>query len=336
MRTYREIAIEPPLEATEFSVPEGMRGWKNKKNGFTVLAIHYSADPEKRSDQWYSEACQNLRDDQIERELEINFDSKAGAKAFPYLEHNEDLYRIDPPNPIPANWKIVVGLDYGGTNPTSVHWYAIDEYRRFWSFDEYYVPMNKVKGGYPEFAKYLKTHPYYSRVRKIVADPSIFNKNQNVLVTKETNQKAHGTIMSVAELLMKEGIYKLQRGNNDRIAGLNRIHTMFNYRGDGLTKPYLFIGTKCRKQWWELCNIVYKPDDNENKNPDEDVVKRNDHAFDETKYALLSEDIPAEVVHSQKAGGTTLKEIEDEIDEKYNKENNDIYVCSFDELDASF
>jgi len=120
--SYREIAVEAPEsgEPAPLPVPEGMIAWKNTKNVFTVVACHYTADPEKKNDEWYNEACRNLRDDQIERELEINFDSKAGAKAFPYLEPNEALYRRDPPNPIPGHWKIVAGLDYGARNATSV------------------------------------------------------------------------------------------------------------------------------------------------------------------------------------------------------------------------
>lgn len=338
MRKYRELAIEPPEDSEEadFPVPFGMRAWKNPKNSFTVLVCHYTADPEKRNDEWYSEACKGLRDDQIERELEINFDSKAGSKAFPYLEYNEKIFRLDPPSPIPANWKIIVGMDYGARNPTSIHWYAVDPFRRFWSFDEFYLPLNALGGGLPKLAEYLKKHPYYARAKFIVADPSMFNKNQNVLLARETNQKAYGTLMSVVELFQKEGIHKFQRGNNDRIAGITRLHMMFNFRGDDFTKPYLFIGKRCEKQWWELINLVYKLDDRESKNADEDVVKRNDHAFDELKYALLSEDIPAEVVYSQKSGEFTLHALEEEIEEKYNKENNDVFECSFQALDESF
>lgn len=336
MRQYRDLAVEPPEGSLPgaFPVPEGMRAWKNSGNGFMVVACHYTADPEKRNNEWYTEACRNLREDQIERELEINFDSKAGSKAFPFLEHNSLLYRRDPPNPIPSNWKIVVGLDYGARNATSVHWYAVDEERRFWAFDEFYCPMNEYKGGLAAFAEYLKNHPYYPRARFIVADPSIFNKNQNVLETKETGAKAYGTLMSVAELLQKQGIHKLQRANNDRLAGISRLHQMLNWRGDAASsKPFLFIGRKCHKLWWELPNLVYKLDDKEDKNADEDVVKRNDHAFDELKYALLSQDAPAPgATLASVAGFATLKTIEDEIDARYTQENRDDFACAFHEF----
>lgn len=337
-RGYREISIEAPKGALPppVPVPEGMRAWRNAKNGFVVVSCHYTADPEKRNDDWYTEACKNLREDQIERELEINFDSKAGTKAFPYLEHNETHFRADPPNPIPANWKIIVGMDYGATNPTAVTWYAVDEHRRFWAFDEFYCPINKYPGGIAAFATYLKTHPFYPRVKHIVADPSIFNRNQNILEAKENGREAYGTLMSVAEILIKNfGIHKLQRANNERIAGIMRVHQMLNWRGErGLSSPYLFIGRKCQKMWWELCNLIHKPDTKEDKNAEEDVVKRNDHAFDELKYALLSQDLPAHApMVDPRAGFATLKTIEDEIDERYNDENRSDFELCFASLD---
>lgn len=338
-RKYREIAVEAPESSIEapYPVVEGMRAWKNIKNDFTVVVCHYTADPEKRSDEWYNKATAGLRDDQIEREYEINFESKAGTKVFPFLEHNEAIYRADPPSPIPYNWKIIASMDYGARNPTAVYWFAIDEYRRFWCFDEYYRPMSEVDGGLPEFARYILNHPYYSRAKFITCDPSMFNRSQNVLVAKEHGQKSYGTLMSIVELLGKEGIYKFQRANNDRAAGLERLRTMLNYRGPENSKPYLFIGKRCKKMYWELNNLMHKPDDDQNKNAEEDVIKRNDHAFDALKYALLSHDIPSEAVPDNRVGKVTLKSIEDEMEEDYNnKKRIDAFSCSFQELDGAF
>jgi hypothetical protein len=212
----------------------------------------------------------------------------------------------------------------------------VDEHRRFWTFDEFYKPVRDIKGGYVGLAEYLLKHPYYPRAKFITADPSMFNKSQNILVSKENNQKSYGTLMSVVDLLEKEGIYKFQRANNDRIAGLSRMNSMFNFRGEGSkAKPYIFIGKKCNKAWWELNNLVYKLDDSETKNPEEDIVKRNDHAYDSIRYALMSENLPAEVVHDERAGFATLKAVEDEMEEDYAKKNaSDVFSCKFNELDG--
>lgn len=337
-KKWRELSIEAPEDALEapFPVPYGMKAWTNKTNEFTVVATHYSADPNKRNDEWYAYACKGLRPDQVERELELNFDSKAGTKAFPYLEHNADIYRVDPPNPIPKNWKIVAGMDYGARNPTAFTFFAVDEFRRFWAYDEFYMPMNQLKGGLPEFCRWLKGHKDYSRLLYIAGDPKMFAKDQNI-ITKETNQQSFGTIMSIAELMMKEGIHKLQRANNDRMAGLARLHQLFDWRGDKeSTKPKLFIGKRCNKAWWEFGGLIYKLDANGEKNAEDDVVKRHDHLFDLYKYCALSQDAPAEGAPASLPGRTTLKSIEDEIDAAHNEANNDPFACRFDELDAYY
>lgn len=340
IKEYQELQITAPDSALPppIPVPRGMSAWRNAKNGFVVVACHYTSDPEKCSNDWYFEACRNLRPDQIERELEINFDSKAGTKAFPFLEYHEGHFRRDPPSPIPSNWKIIVGLDYGSRNPTSAHFYAIDDYRRFWAFDEFYAPMQSVEGGLPAFAKWLKTHKYWDRVKHVVADPSIFNKNQNVLEMKETGKESVGTLMSIADILLKDcKIYKLQRGNNDRMAGLERVRQMLNWQGDTRVEPFLLIGRKCQKAWWELNNIVYRLDDKDTKNPEEDVVKRNDHFFDELKYSLLSIALPAGAPKlDAKNGQQTLSAIEEEIDEKYAEENKSILDAAFANMDESY
>jgi hypothetical protein len=228
-------------------------------------------------------------------------------------------------------------MDYGARNPTSITWYAVDEHKRFWAFDELYVPMNQYPGGLPALCRYIKGHQYWERCSKVVADPKMFAKDQNIL-TKETGMEAWGTLKSIAEMMMNEGIYKIQRGNNDRIAGLTRLNTMLNWKGSNYQAySYLLIGHKVKKGWWELCNLVYKLDDSDVKNPEEDVVKRNDHFFDQCKYALLSEDIPAAFVPQNDKNGMTLQMIEDKMDEEREKnEDKDIFSCSFRELEEDF
>ena len=337
LKNWREIAIDAPEDAEEasFPTPYGMKAWKNRGNRFLVVACHYSADPRKRNDEWYTKACEGLRPDQIERELELNFNSKAGSKAFPYLEGNEKYFRAEPPNPIPQNWKIIGALDWGARNPTAFVWFAVDTHRRFWAFDEFYTPMNKVHGGLPAFADYLKKHPYYTRLKMIVADPKMFSKDQNI-ITKETGLPAHGTLKSVVELLMSQGVHKIQRANNDRVLGLQRLQQLFNYRGEGLTRPYIFIGKRCQKMWWEFTNLVYKLDANDSKNPDDDVVKRNDHVYDATRYGILSEDMPAEIVVEESKAFHTLQVLEDEIDEKHAKDQYNPFSITASELDGDF
>ena len=154
--------------------PYGMKSWRNFKNGYTVAACHFSADPEKNSLEWFKEETKNLRDDQVRQEYLLDFTSRAGQKAFPYLEMDKPRWVKETKYPIPQNHVIIAGLDFGGTNPTAINFFEINERGKFHCFWEFYKPSSPG-----EIARVLKNHPLWPRVMKVVADPSIFNKNQH-------------------------------------------------------------------------------------------------------------------------------------------------------------
>lgn len=291
---YPEIKIKAPANAiTEglLPVPHGMKAWHNRKNDFVVLACGYYADQEKRSEEWWREATKNLRPDQVEREILINFDSRGGEKVFPYLEREPHKfvkphtnYRDGDHWKIPKHWRIIAGLDYGGRNPTSIHFYAIDDSGDWHSIWEHYEPSH-----YINIAEVLKTHPLWPRVIKTVCDPSIFKKDQNKFKDHQE------VIVSIGELLQEEGVYNLERANNDRIAGLERVKQMFNQLpGVDDCPTRLYISEDCPHQYTELSRLVYKEETTTqllNNNPSEDVVKKNDHSYDDLRYSLMSWDI---------------------------------------------
>lgn len=281
----------------------GITTWKNAKNGFFVGAIHYSSDPDKRNEAWYRQATRVFKPWQIEREFEINFESRAGQRAFGYLLENPNRWRI--PNmrydEIPRNWRIIASLDYGTTNPTSIHFYAIDTKRRMYSVFEFYKPSN-VR----EIAKVLKglhqgpnmddvhtdyRHPLWKRCEKVVVDGAIFNKNQ------ETEGEG---MTSVGNLLEDLGIYTMERATKDRVAGLSRVHDMLAEPKENELEPLepsLFFCKKCVHQWKEFTELVYEelpPHLLLNKNQKEDIVAKNDHAYDDTRYAVMAIQAPSD------------------------------------------
>jgi hypothetical protein len=273
--------IKPPddaiLDPYKSEIP-GMKVWKNHNNGFFIATTHFSADPKKRSEEWFLETTKNLRQDQIDREYFIDFQSRSGQKAFPYLIANKDKYLIDdiPLDRVPKHWQIIAGLDFGSVNPTSIHFYGYTEKKELISFFEFYKPSNVseialvLMGEHPSFR-----HNLYGRIRRVVADPSIFKKTQQ--------NPMEATIESIADLLKKEGIHKLEPANNDRIAGLERLKMFHNEKpSDPSAKPKMMYCKRCKKQWAELVNITYKeltPSQLLDKNAHEDVVKKNDHCF---------------------------------------------------------
>jgi len=297
-------------------VPDGMMAWKNKKNDFVVLGVGYYADPEKRTEAWWREATKNLRPDQVERELLINFDSRGGEKVFPFLEREPHKfvrpatdYRDGQHWKIPKHWRIIAGLDYGGRNPTSIHFYAIDEDGTWHSVWEHYEPSH-----YMTISEILKQHPLWPRVIKTVCDPSIFKKDQN-------KYKDHQeVIVSIGELLQEEGVHNLERANNDRISGLQRVLQMFGQL-PGLDDPptRLLISEDCANQYTELSRLVYKEETTTqllNNNPSEDVVKKNDHTYDDLRYALMSWDFESKEVKPDLKNPFALSTVIHELDQR--------------------
>ena len=77
---------------------------KNPKNKFTVVTVHYSADPEKNTPEWIAEAKAGLSERGWMREYEIDYSTYAGKSFYPEFKNyniasqeieynNETLYR---------------------------------------------------------------------------------------------------------------------------------------------------------------------------------------------------------------------------------------------------
>lgn len=302
------VVLEVPKTATRdglIPVANGMQSWRNS-NGFVVVTCPYHADPEKDSWEWYNQAKKGLRDDQFRREVLIDFTARGGQKVFPYLSVTPNKWFVNPWGEIPKNYTIVASMDFGSRNPTSILWYAVNERGHFHVFSEFYKPSNPS-----EIARYIKNHPYFGRLSKISGDPSIWNKNQHQLMDQ------FNVITSIAEMIQEAGVYQLEKGNNDRLAGLERIKYMLRHSETQELKPYLTISKDCPNLWRELTEIVYKeetPEQLQSRNASEDTVKRHDHGFDSLKYGLLSWSVPSELALKPEANENSLDALEDELD----------------------
>lgn len=320
--------FEPPPGALRDPYGIDRRGiisWKNPKNGFFVGAIHFTAFPKKRSIQWFREETRIFKPWQIDREYNISFKSRAGSKAFAYLLENEERYRI--PNMdlalIPKNWRIIAGLDYGTTNPTSIHFYAVDPLRRIYSIYEFYKPSN-VR----EIARVLKgvhkgpnidgvwtdfTHPLWKRCEKLIVDGAIYNKNQ------ETGGEE---MTSIGQLLEEQGIYGIERADKSqgsRVAGLSRLHDLMAPPEPAVPgwKPSFYFCRSCEHQWKEFTSLVYAelPEHSLlNKNLPEDIVPKDDHAYDEARYVAMAVAAPSDEAPPPVPEEGTLGAVEREWD----------------------
>ncbi len=97
----------------------------NPKNGFTVLSVHYTADPAKATPEFKAEARKGYTEDQWQQEMEINYIATAGKKFFPGFSkslHCKPLFYQE--------GVILRGWDFGYHHPFCA-WTAIDQRDRW-------------------------------------------------------------------------------------------------------------------------------------------------------------------------------------------------------------
>ena len=243
---------------------------KYTPSGFCVVRLHYIADPVKATPEWKVEAKKGFKhEDKWKKEYEIDFTALGGTLVYPEMEEAEKDIFVDPFE-IPQHWRRYVGLDPGVRNPTSCHFYAVDEEGNVYAYWEFY----EKEIHYKDLARILKEHEDFDKIkRNIFVDP---------IVATKVHQTKFG-IKSFKELLEQEGIFT-SPGNRDRMAGAERIREYINDRK-------LFIFKTCPKLFWELGNMRYEEWSGDRaymKNPREEIVPRDDHAWSELRYVLMS------------------------------------------------
>lgn len=174
--------------------------------------------------------------------------------------------------PLDRSWYRFATMDWGYSKPFSIGFWAINEDGRLIRYKEWYgcsgKPNEGLKMGAKEVAAKAWAMCVNEGVQKMVADPACWSKSDDS--------------PSVAESFEAAG-FEMIKANNDRINGLMKIHEMLQATGaDG--KPYLMIMDSCR-DW--IRTVPYLTADP--RNPEDINTALEDHAYDETRYAVMSE-----------------------------------------------
>lgn len=134
--------------ARPIEVCPGMTVWQNPLNGFLVLRIHYSADPDKRSDEWRQKAAARmggLGSPDWRRFMEIDFSVRRGLSVF---GPETFVNRVGDPSachilpahyPIPVYWSRRRGIDPGIVNAFAVAFWAKSPEGIHFLYDELYI-----------------------------------------------------------------------------------------------------------------------------------------------------------------------------------------------------
>jgi hypothetical protein len=245
---------------------------RNAKNRFVVATLYYYADPAKRKEEWIKTVKAGMTQTQWEKEYEISYLANFGERVFPELVEKRDVIVV--PDLAVVDGPVWGGFDYGARNPSSFHVYTYID-GAFWAVWELYEPCKNVK----EFARKIKDCPYYSRIKYIAADPTLFdNRTHN----------SEGNPDSVANLMIKEGITKFIRGNQDEQTWLASMKK--HWQADD---PTFKITESCRcmiKEFEEATYEDYHSDKlRQKENVKESVVDKNNHAMDDCKYFMNSQ-----------------------------------------------
>jgi len=273
---YRDIKKE--------EIIKGVKLWKNIDNKFTVLMLHYSADPEKTKE-WVDREKEGTPKATWAKEYEIDFTTKAGKLIYgpEFCDFDEDIHLVD--CSVPEPYELCIGLDFGQSNPTAAVVGAWTADGSMYIIDEYYNPalpsvssremFEKFKYlmGYDDEASFATKKVLINKTFSIrVIDPSTKNRNRSKVRFGEEIQ------YSIKEEFEDNG-WDFELGINDVQAGLTRVREYMSVVGKK-TKLYI-LKDKCPNLIRELKNYRYKTltkqREKTHNNPEE-PIKKNDHA----------------------------------------------------------
>lgn len=191
------------------------------------------------------DARKQLTEDVFAQEYMADFRKQEGLV---YKEFDRERHIYDDQTTRPQIHDIMLGVDFGYTNPTAVLRIERDADNHYWVAGEWY----KTGKTTPEIIEHVKTHsPNY-----VYADPAEPDR---------------------IEEMSRAGIY-VREVSKDIAAGINSVREL-------MKQNRLHIHHSCTNLLSELSSYRY-PDKRDNHNENEVPVKENDHALDALRYVL--------------------------------------------------
>lgn len=256
----------------------------NDKNKVCVVRLHYTADPLKRSPEWFEEATAGMSNAQIRREYEIDFNALIGERVFPMLASHKEKIVLKPPYPpFDEYHRYWGGLDYGTRNPTAFIVFAEgknpDGENALYAIWEHYEPTKNLG----DLCDTILECEYNKYISWIAADRAIWQRNQ------QAGDKIIG-LTSIADLMIEKGVSNIVRGVPEEESFISYVHSLWSELDDG-RHPRFYILDRCPNLVREMENIVYAamtPAAIKTQSLKEQMVNKDNHAIDATKYFFNS------------------------------------------------
>lgn len=261
-------------------------GFKHNKNGFSVMPVHYTMDPDKSGPEWAKKEKKGMPDWMWRKEYEMDPYAASGKPAFPDLSDwqkyiYQPLAQAIPDGTIPPWWKKFAGFDWGFSNPTAVEFCTVRPDGVIVFYWEYYKKLATVD----ETDRTVKSHPHFNKLEKFVHDPSMSfmtNRGGGIAASqKNAEEKALADEFSQKGWVMVPGM----RGND-----VTFIQWLYDAWQD-LEHPKVIICQGCYNLWWELLRLRHEElstSQYHKRSDPEKIVDKDNHAFDAMKYVCMS------------------------------------------------
>ncbi len=254
----------------------GLRIWRNEKNKFVICELRFESDPSKRSAEWLAESKAGLSEARWNREYNIQWDALDGQKVFPEIVQSRSNI-IVPYGSVTFKESQVYfgGFDFGIRNESAFIVFTVDESGTIYAVWELYEPCNNMG----EFVRKMKECPYWGRIRHIVADLHLWDKR---------GFAGDGLPISPYEMFCQFGVRNFIKGASDAESAW--LLLMRGYWGDPQDIQFK-IFNNCQNLIEEFEGARYANMTEmmaQNKNVKEEMIDKNNHAMDATKYWMTT------------------------------------------------
>ena len=181
------------------------------------------------------------------------------------------------PFPIPKDWVIWCGLDWGYSRPFSVGWYAVDHERRMYRIRELYGCT-----GEPNTGVRWEPSAVARKIKEIEAEDENLKGRRIHRVGDPAIWGSDGT-ESIGALMERERVY-FEKGDHARIDGKMQLHHRLTFDEDGI--PMLYVFETCKHFIRTVPNLVYDETNVEDIDTDGE-----DHIYDEFRYVCMKNPI---------------------------------------------
>jgi len=247
--------------------PDAPTHWIKKRliDGGEASVYYSGALDNPHNPESYIEGLQRLTGVLKERLVHGRWVQAEGAV---YAGFDAEIHLIDP-FPIPDDWRVIMSIDFGYTNPFVCQWWALDNDGRMYLFREIYMTRRTVKVHAQKIRDYM-TEP----VESVVADHDAEDRatlEENGIYTDLADKRVMPGIQAVQERL------KVQPDGKPRLFAMRGATVEIDWRMEDEKRPTSTLEEFSAYVW------------NDKVTKDE-PMKVDDHGMDAMRYAVMSQD----------------------------------------------